>query len=42
MLASTSDLSKENVKYFGGILEEFNVFEISCWGVMVTVVFETI
>ena len=27
---------KVNVKYFWGIFEEFNVFEISCWGVTVT------
>ena len=27
---------KVNVKYFGGIFEEFKVFEISCWGVTVT------
>ena len=25
-----------NVNYFQGIFEEFKVFEISCWGVMVT------
>ena len=27
---------KVNVKYFKGIFEEFNVFEMSCWGVTVT------